>query len=145
VQLNFDNFNFQVKSENNKNYIFDRVRKKYVILTPEEWVRQHTIHQLIKNGFAGSRMSVERTLPQSKKRYDLVYYTEMGEPQLLVECKAPSVVINQQTLNQIAAYLQFENMPYVLLTNGLEHFFISRITDEVTIVQEFPFFSNVSH
>lgn len=144
MQLNFDNFNFQVKSENNRNFIFDIVRKKYVSLSPEEWVRQHTIHQLIKNGFSASRLSIERTLPQSKKRYDAIYYNHLGLPWLLVECKAPTVAITEHTLNQIAAYLQLENIPYVLLTNGKTHFTITRSNNEVQVIQDFPHFSNIS-
>ncbi len=144
MQLKFDNFNFQVKSENNKNFIFDVVRKKFVRLTPEEWVRQHTIHQLIKNGFSANRLSVERTLPLSKKRYDAVYYNDDGRPWMLIECKAPSIKINEQTLNQIASYLQLEDVPFVLLTNGVDHYTIKRENKIVEVFQYFPNFSNVS-
>jgi hypothetical protein len=144
VQLKFDNFNFQVKSENNKNFIYDVVRKKFVRLTPEEWVRQHTIHQLIKNGFSANRLSVERTLPLSKKRYDAVYYNRDGRPWMLIECKASSVKINEQTLNQIASYVQLEDVPFVLLTNGIVHYTIKRENKIVEVIQDFPNFSNVS-
>ena len=144
MQLKFDNFNFQVKSENNKNFIFDVVRKKFLRLTPEEWVRQHTINQLIKNGFSANRLSVERTLPLSKKRYDAVYYNDDGRPWMLIECKAPSIKINEQTLNQIASYLQLEYVPFVLLTNGVDHYTIKRENKIVEVFQYFPNFSNVS-
>jgi hypothetical protein len=144
VQLNFDNFNFQVKTENNKNIIFDVVRKKYVVFTPEEWVRQHCLQQLIKNGFSSGRLSVERNLPNSKKRYDVAYLDSHGKPKLLLECKAPSVAITEKTLNQVAGYISLWDVPYILLSNGLFHYFISRKNGELEIVQEFPLISRIS-
>jgi hypothetical protein len=144
VQLNFDKFNFQIKTENNKNYIWDKVRKKHVALTPEEWVRQHCLHQLVANGFGIGLLSVERSLPNSKKRYDIVYLSTLGTPKLLVECKAPSIPINEKTLDQVASYLSLLDVSYALLTNGLQHFFISRVNKEIKIVQEFPTISKIS-
>ncbi len=144
MQLNFDKFNFQIKTENNKNYIWDIVRKKYVMLTPEEWVRQHCLHQLVANGFGIGLLSVERSLPKSKKRYDIVYLSTLGTPKLLVECKAPYLPINEKTLNQVAYYLSLLNVSYALLTNGLQHFYVSRINNEIKIVQEFPTISKIS-
>jgi len=142
VQLNFEKFNFQIKSDNNgKNEIYDLVRKKYVPLTPEEWVRQHTLHQLIKNGFAAGRMSIEKTLPNSKKRYDIIYYSREGTPELLVECKAPSIAITQKTINQVAGYITLQNVEKILLTNGLSHFYINRGENGLDILNEFPLFT----
>ncbi len=142
MQLNFEKFNFQIKSDNNgKNEIYDLVRKKYVPLTPEEWVRQHTLHQLIKNGFAAGRMSIEKTLPNSKKRYDIIYYSREGTPELLVECKAPSIAITQKTINQVAGYITFQNVEKILLTNGLSHFYIERGENGLDILNEFPLFT----
>lgn len=144
MQLNFDNFNFQIKTENNKNYIWDIVRNKHVVLTPEEWVRQHCVHQLMQNGFGKGLLSIERSLPNSNKRYDIVYMSTAGLPKLLVECKAPSVKINEKTLNQVASYLSLLDASYALLTNGLQHFFVSRVNNEIKIVQEFPSISLIS-
>ncbi len=142
MQLNFEKFNFQIKSDNNgKNEIYDLVRKKYVTLTPEEWVRQHTLHQLIKNGFAAGRMSIEKTLPNSKKRYDIIYYSREGTPELLVECKAPSITITQKTINQVAGYITLQNVEKILLTNGLSHFYIERGENGLDILNEFPLFT----
>ncbi len=142
MQLNFEKFNFQIKSDNNgKNEIYDLVRKKYVPLTPEEWVRQHTLHQLIKNGFAAGRMSIEKTLPNSKKRYDIIYYSREGTPELLVECKAPSIAITQKTINQVAGYITLQNVEKILLTNGLSHFYINRGENGLDILNEFPLFT----
>ena len=142
MQLNFENFNFQLKTDiNGEKKIFDEIRRKYVALTPEEWVRQHVIHQLISNGFPKGRLSVERTLPASKKRYDLVYFDVHGQPQLLVECKAPSIAINQKTIQQVANYIQQLDCPIILLSNGFVHVTLFRTTDQFKIVKDFPQFS----
>ncbi len=144
MQLNFPEFKFQIKSQNNKNLIFDAIRKKYIVLTPEEWVRQHVIHQLIENGFPAGRISIERSLPNSKKRYDSIVYDQEGNPQLLVECKAPSVQLTQKTLDQVGNYISLLNVPNVLLTNGLTHFHFARKIDGLQIVKEFPQYSTLS-
>lgn len=144
MQLNFEKFNFQIKPDNNgKNLIFDEVRKKYVLLTPEEWVRQHTIRTLTIQGWTASRMSIERVLPNSNKRYDAVHYDQDGVADLLVECKAPSVKITQKTLDQATGYIHLQDVPYVLLTNGLQHFFIARRQKELKIVNEIPQYSEI--
>ena len=144
MQLNFPEFKFQIKSQNNKNLIFDAIRKKYIVLTPEEWVRQNVIHQLIENGFPAGRISIERSLPNSKKRYDSIVYDQEGNPQLLVECKAPSVQLTQKTLDQVGNYISLLNVPNVLLTNGLTHFHFARKIDGLQIVKEFPQYSTLS-
>ncbi len=144
MQLNFPDYNFQIKTQNNKNYIFDVIRKKHVVLTPEEWVRQHTLHYLINNNYPKGRISVERGLPNSKKRYDAIVYDKSLNPFLLVECKAPSVKISQATLNQVTAYIALLNVPHILLTNGLQHYFISRNKDGLKIVEEIPSFTILS-
>ena len=142
VQLNFEKFNFQIKSDNNgKNEIYDIVRKKYVALTPEEWVRQHTVHQLIKNGFGAGRMSIEKTLPSSKKRYDIIIYNKEGKPDILIECKAPTVAITQKTLDQVAGYITLQNVGKIILTNGLRHFYIERGDHELHIDNKLPLFT----
>jgi type I site-specific restriction endonuclease len=145
VKLNFPDFSFQIKTQKSKNYIFDVIRNKYVVLTPEEWVRQHVIHQLISNKFPQGRISVERSLPNSNKRYDAVFYNKDLKPVLLIECKAPSVKINQNTLNQVSTYISLLDIPNVLISNGLSHFFISRNVDGLQIVQEIPQFSAISN
>lgn len=142
MQLNFENFNFQLKSDNNgQKLIFDPIRQKYVALTPEEWVRQHIIKQLINNGFPSGRISIERTLPKTKKRYDIVFYNSDGQPSLLVECKAPSVQLDKKILEQVSSYIQYLDSPMILLSNGLQHISIRRDGVNFKIVQSFPHFS----
>ena len=106
-KLNYPSYTFKLKTNENKTLIFDIVRKKYVTLTPEEWVRQHTIHYLFKEkNYPISLMAVEKQLKirTLRKRIDIVSYTNDGIPFLIVECKAPSVQISQDTFDQIARY-----------------------------------------
>lgn len=124
-QLNFPASNFKLKDQDGKLYILDPVRRKYVMLTPEEWVRQNCLHYLrdVKK-YPVSLLSVERGFKVNNLnlRYDLVAFNKQAKPILLVECKAPDVKIDQTTFNQIAAYNLELNVPYLMVTNGLEHY-----------------------
>lgn len=145
MQLNFDKFNFQIKTQNNRNYIWDKVRKGYFVLTQEEYVRQHCIHQLEKNGFSLARLSIEQSLPKSKKRYDAILYDNAGNPKLLIECKAPTVHLSTKIIEQVTSYISLLEVPNILLTNGRFHFLIKRSVKELKITQEFPELSSISH
>ncbi len=125
-KLNFPLYSFRLKSSENKTLIFDIVRKKYVVLTPEEWVRQHTIHFLhFEKKHPLSLMGIEKqlTINSLKKRTDILVYNRDGELYLIVECKAPSVEISQQTFDQIARYNLALNAPLLMVTNGMSHYF----------------------
>jgi hypothetical protein len=124
-KLNYPISKFKLKQENGKMFIFDDSRKKYVSLTPEEWVRQNCMHYLRdQKGFPISLLAVEKgfSLNGVTLRYDLVAYSTLAKPLLLVECKAPGVDISQKTFDQIAVYNLELNVPYLLVTNGLAHF-----------------------
>src|SRR5690606_4565246 len=100
-------YNFRFKNSENKIAVFDIIRKKFVVLTPEEWVRQHVVHYLInEKGYPMSLINVEKLLLLNgmARRYDVVVFNPDGSIQLLVECKAPVVPISQQTFDQIARY-----------------------------------------
>ena len=123
---NFHDFDFSFKSKENKTYIFDPIRKKWLVLNPEEWVRQHCIQFLLKTknvplGF----IQVEKKLNvnNTEKRYDLVVFKPDLSIDLLVECKSPKVKITQKTFDQIARYNLVLKSDYLMLTNGLNHFF----------------------
>lgn len=123
--LNFPSYSFNIKTKENKTVIFDVIRKKYVYVTPEEWVRQHCIWYLIKEKrYPASLMSVERELHLNgtSKRTDIVCYDRQGKPLLIVECKAPTIKINQNTFDQIARYNMELDSKYLLITNGLDHY-----------------------
>ena len=125
-QLHFPPYHFTLKNRENKPYIFDEIRKKYVRLNPEEWVRQHVIYFLLKtHNYPKSLINVEKEFLVNgiKKRYDLVVFYPDGRIYLLVECKAPKVAITQKTFDQIARYNLKINATYLMVTNGLEHYY----------------------
>jgi len=126
LQLDFPNYSFRFKSNENKPLIFDEIRKKFVVLTPEEWVRQHVVQYLIsEKNYPKSYINVEKQLllNGTKKRYDVVVFNSDGSIQLIVECKAPSVRITQDAFDQIARYNLVTNATYLMVTNGLQHFY----------------------
>ena len=125
-QLNFPNYTFRVKNSENKPLIFDEIRKKFVRLTPEEWVRQHTVkHLLTVYKYPISLVNVEKELKVNllSKRYDVVIFKPDGSIKLIVECKAPKIKINQDTFDQIARYNLALNAEYLMVTNGLNHYY----------------------
>ena len=125
-KLNFPKYNFRFKSNENKTLIFDIIRKKFVILTPEEWVRQHTLHYLIYDKkYPVSHINVEKQLllNDTVKRYDIIIFKNDGEVHIIIECKAPSITINQITFDQIARYNLALNSDILMVTNGLTHYF----------------------
>lgn len=124
--LAFPKYEFRLKSNENKTFIFDPIRKKFVILTAEEWVRQHTIRYLIEElNIPQVRIQVEKEIKlyQTQKRYDVVVYNRDGSIYLIVECKAPSITINQSVFDQIARYNIALNATYLMVTNGLHHYY----------------------
>lgn len=123
--LNLPAYNCKLKHSNGNSFIFDPVRKKFVLLTPEEWVRQHFLQYLINQlAYPKSLISIERGMHynQLQKRTDLRVYASSGAPLVLVECKAASVAICAETVKQASVYNQTLRAPYVMLTNGLEHY-----------------------
>lgn len=124
--LNFPTYSFRFKNSENNVAIFDEIRKKFILLTPEEWVRQHTLHYLIQDkNYPKSHINVEKLIKINtlNKRYDIVVFQPNGEIFLLIECKAPEVAISQQTFDQIARYNLTLKAKYLMLTNGINHYF----------------------
>ncbi len=123
--LNFPTYAFKVRVEGDQKQIFDEIRKKYIALTPEEWVRQHMIKYLTKEKkYPSGLFAIETGLKYNKlqKRTDLVVYKRDGLPLLLVECKAPGVTINEKPFNQIASYNKKLQSKYLIVTNGISHY-----------------------
>ncbi|QXP53001.1 type I restriction enzyme HsdR N-terminal domain-containing protein [Cellulophaga sp. HaHa_2_95] len=124
--LNFPAYDFRFKNSENKVYIFDVVRKKFVVLQPEEWVRQHIVHYLItEKKYPLSLVNVEKQLKVNGlvKRYDVVIFNSDGTIKVLVECKAPEINITQTVFDQIARYNMQLQAEYLMVTNGLSHFY----------------------
>lgn len=123
--LNLPTYPFKLKQDGERVQIFDAIRKKYVVLTPEEWVRQHFVQFLIQEKkYPLSLIAVERSLKYNllQKRADVLAYNTLGEPYLMVECKAPEVKISQDTFDQVARYNMAFKVKYLVVTNGLQHF-----------------------
>lgn len=126
IKLNLPTYNFKLKSSENKTYIFGIIRKRFLVLTPEEWVRQHYVNFLITDKkYPISLVNVEKQLSINnlKKRFDILVFSTKGVPEIIVECKAPSVKITQETFDQIARYNLKLNAKYLIVTNGLVHYF----------------------
>ncbi|MDO6600930.1 type I restriction enzyme HsdR N-terminal domain-containing protein [Tenacibaculum sp. 1_MG-2023] len=125
-KLNLPTYPFKLKSNENKTLIFDKLRKKNVVLTPEEWVRQHFVMYLIEEKkYPVSLIAIEKqlTINNRKKRTDILIFNAQGNPDIIVECKAPKIKITQDTFDQIARYNLKLNANYLIVTNGLEHFY----------------------
>ncbi|CAM3702047.1 hypothetical protein FSS13T_18960 [Flavobacterium saliperosum S13] len=125
-KLNFPAYTFRFKNSENKVAVFDEIRKKFVVLTPEEWVRQHVVQFLLSDkNYPKSYINVEKVLKINgiTKRYDAVVFKPDGSIFLLIECKAPEVPISQNTFDQIARYNMTLKADYLMVTNGLNHYF----------------------
>ncbi|MAU26182.1 MAG: restriction endonuclease subunit R [Muricauda sp.] len=144
--LNFPRFDFRFKKAEDNLLIFDVIRKKFVLLQPEEWVRQHVVHFLLTTkGYPKSLMNVEKQLIVNKlsKRYDVVVFKPDSSIFLLVECKAPQVKITQDVFDQIARYNRGLSATYLMVTNGLEHYYcqMDYVLEKYTFLKEIPDFS----
>lgn len=126
IRLNLPQYTFRIKSKENKLYIFDPNRKKEVLLTDEEWVRQHFVEYLVQDKkYPRSWIAVEKQCKVEKmtKRTDIVVFDRSGEADIIVECKAPQIKITQDTFDQIARYNLQLKANYLIVTNGLDHFY----------------------
>ncbi len=136
-KLHFPAFGFRFKDKENKRYIWDIARRRYVRLTPEEWVRQHVIHFLsgVKK-YPLPLMGVEKKLTVNgmSRRTDLVVFDRRMKPQIIVECKAPGVAVSQKVFDQIARYNMALHARYLMLTNGRQHYFCRMDFEEETYV-----------
>lgn len=143
IKLNLPPFEYKLKNSENKMFIFDVIRKKYIQLTPEEWVRQHWLHYLInKKHYPKSLIGVEKQVlvNKLKKRADIIIYNKFGKPNLVVECKAYNVKITQMVFDQIARYNLSLQAKFLVLSNGLNHFFAAfdSKTKSVTQIDDIP-------
>jgi hypothetical protein len=129
--------------------VFDPVRRRWVALTPEEWVRQHFINYLVHElGTPMSLLAVERSLVMNRmaRRADILIHDASGNPLALVECKAPKVRIDQGTFEQAARYNTVFQVPYLFVTNGLRHYCcrVEHSTGHVDFLVDMPSFQVMS-
>ena len=141
--LNLPHHPFKITQRDDLYYIFDEIRKKHLVLTPEEWVRQHFIqHLLADKSFPSSLLQIEGglSLNQTKKRSDILVYNNLGEKIMVIECKAPSVAITQATFDQAARYNSVYKARWLAVTNGLNHYYakIDHVNGKFLFVEELP-------
>ena len=142
-QLNLPKVALKTKSVEGTIQVFDVIRKKYFVLTPEEWVRQHFIHYLNnEKNYPMGLMGVEKMVKYNalKTRADIVLYTTEGKAKMIVECKAPNVKITQDTFNQIAKYNFKLKVEFLVVTNGMQHFCckMDYENNSITFLEEIP-------
>lgn len=145
-QLNLPEYKFNTKKSGDKILIFDPQRKKYVKLTPEEWVRQHFIRFLIEEkNFPAGLIAIESqiTLNGMKKRCDAIVYDRLMHPRIIIEFKSPFVAISQETFDQISVYNCKLHVGMFILSNGFQHFFckINSTKSAYEVAQEIPDFN----
>ncbi len=123
-KLNFrEQFNFHFRKDKDKLFIYDLTRKSYLLLTPEEWVRQHWIHYFLNiEGYSASALISEKklTLNGLTKRIDLLI-TQKTVPHILIECKAPHIALSEKTFEQVARYNSVIGAKEIILSNGIQH------------------------
>jgi len=125
LELNLPKYAFKIKESDGKRMIFDRCRKKYVPLTPEEWVRQHVVEFLIvEKKYPSSLIANEITIDvnRMRKRCDTIVYNKSGMPEMIVEYKAPHIPITQESFDQIAMYNFTLKVDYLIVSNGMNHY-----------------------
>ena len=148
-KLNLPQYDYNIKTDGQNTYIFDIIRKKYLVLTPEEWVRQNFVHYLVEHlHYPTSLMMTENGLKlfNTQKRSDIVVYDRNGNPLAVVECKAADVKITQETFNQVARYNIKFKAPVIMVTNGLQHYCarFDAETSKYTFLKEIPLYGDIS-
>jgi len=140
LQLNLPEYKFRIKKLDEKLFIFDSQRKRYVSLTPEEWVRQHFIQFMIEaKGYPAAYLAIEKQLNLNgmKKRCDAILYDNTGQPIMIIEFKAPNVLISQATFDQVAVYNSKLNVDFFMISNGIEHY-CCRVNTQTACYEFFP-------
>ena len=146
IRLNLPQYSFRIQKSENGSRIFDLLRKKFVALTPEEWVRQNFIRYLIEEKkYPASLVAVETGLNYNKlkKRCDITVFDRQGEKWMLIECKAPEIKISQETFNQVATYNVggTGKTKFLAVTNGLKHYcceYVDSGEKQYRFLKDFP-------
>lgn len=121
IKIDYPPYQPKIKTAENKDFIFDEVRKKWVLLTPEEWVRQNFLQYLVQvKKYPASLIAVEReiAMADTKKRFDIVVYNRQHQPYIIVECKEMNVTLDNKTLDQVLRYNINLQAAYLIITNG---------------------------
>ena len=141
IDVRYPGADFRVKKENNSNYIFDSIRKTWILLTEEEWVRQNFVNYLIKElTYPSTVIAVEKTilLNDLKKRFDILVYDKNHNPWMLIECKAPGIALSEDVLQQVLRYNVSVPVQFIVITNGKTTIGWEKIGTELKILSQLP-------
>lgn len=136
LPIKYPLFNTKLKKQKDQTYIFDEVRKKWLVLSPEEWVRQHLIHFLIKQKkYPASLISIEKEiiLNELKKRYDIVVYNKQLIPIIVIECKAPYIELDQSVVEQALRYNLIVKASYLMISNGVSDITFNNLNQQINL------------
>lgn len=139
---------FKITEQDGKLTLFDEIRKRHILITPEEWVRQHFVQYLInQKGYPKTLIKLEGglTLHGKARRTDIVVFNPDGEKILLIECKAPSITINQKVFDQVARYNMVHKVSLVAVSNGLQHYYcrINFEEQNYKFIEELPSYREI--
>ena len=151
MKLNLPQYQFKTRvNPSGKDEIFDELRKKFVILTPEEWVRQNLIRYLTEEkNYPSMLIAIEKGIKVNnmQKRFDAVVHNRNGQPLMLIEFKSPDVKINQKVMEQISRYNLSLNVSYLFVSNGLSHYccYIDKVTGTFEFLDDIPKFDKLTN
>jgi Type I restriction enzyme R protein N terminus (HSDR_N) len=146
TEVAFGEYNFRLEEREGKKFIFDIARKKWISLTPEEWVRQHVLQYLTASlHYPLSHLAVERaiTLNCLQKRCDVIVFSNSGEPVMIVECKAPEEQLTEKVFEQIARYNLSLKVKYLWVTNGQRNY-CCKLVNGIELLQAVPAYSQLN-
>jgi hypothetical protein len=137
---------FRIRSENGREFIFDPQRKKWLLLTPEEWVRQNFIQYLLQvKKYPSTLVAIEKEirLGELKKRFDILVYDRQHRPWMMIECKGMEIALNDEVLDQLLRYNISVPVPYLVITNGAYCFAAERKSGGLEVLEEIPDLSDL--
>ena len=146
--LNLPQYAVKVAEKDGKRTIFDDLRRKYVALTPEEWVRQHFVHYLTGHlGYPAGLLAneVELKIGEKKLRCDTLLYNRGMKPQMIIEYKAPHIALTQKVIDQISVYNMLLHVDYLVVSNGIQHICCKMDYDskKYLFLKEIPIYENI--
>ena len=146
VKVEFPSPKFRIKKEGDNEFVLDEIRKQWVRLTPEEWVRQNFIRFLVeKKGYPSALLGIEKELEigELKKRFDLLVYNQQHQPSVMVECKAMDVELSEATIAQLLRYHSAIPVPFLYITNGTYTYGWKKVNSEFISTDSIPFFEEL--
>ena len=141
ITVNYPAPSFKIKQENEQHFVFDVIRKTWLVLTEEEWVRQNFIQYLVTElHYPATLIAIEKELELNglKKRFDVLVYNQQHQPLMLIECKAPQLVLNDAALEQLLRYHISIPVPFLIITNGKTTYGWEKIGNELKLLDKLP-------